>query len=214
LADGKARVKSIQAFHQGPDRKWSDIGYHFLIDSVGDVFQGRAFYDDATGQEDTLSTLEDHPHFVLGAHVGGHNTGNIGVCMLGCFDPLSTTTARPCDDTLTRKSKAALARLIAYLSVNYNISSSKIRGHRDWRSTTTCPGQTIYEQLPRLREDIGNMTERDCAVPEPVQHLVPPKITISWRISAVGLVALTVLTLLVSFALRTLHSDHPQQSTP
>jgi hypothetical protein len=34
-------VRDIQAFHQGPSRGWNDIGYHYLIDYEGVIFEGR-----------------------------------------------------------------------------------------------------------------------------------------------------------------------------
>ena len=70
LEEGKKQVKAIQEFHQD-GRGWSDIGYHFLVDLSGNIYQGR-------------------PEIVIGAHVGGANTGNIGVCMLGCYHPPET----------------------------------------------------------------------------------------------------------------------------
>jgi len=58
-------VKAIQAFHTGPERGWSDIGYAFLVDSAGRVFEGR------------------------GRHLGAHSPGRNhepSVCCLGTFD--------------------------------------------------------------------------------------------------------------------------------
>jgi hypothetical protein len=34
-------VRDIQAFHQGPSRGWNDIGYHYLIDYEGVIYEGR-----------------------------------------------------------------------------------------------------------------------------------------------------------------------------
>lgn len=56
--------RSIQAFHQGPARNWSDIGYNFLVDSRGRIYEGRGW-------------------LVVGAHATGHNTSGIGVCFIG-----------------------------------------------------------------------------------------------------------------------------------
>lgn len=58
-------VRNIQAFHQGPQRGWVDIGYAYLVDSAGNVFEGR------------------------GEHVGAHSPGKNhepSVCMLGNYD--------------------------------------------------------------------------------------------------------------------------------
>ena len=58
LEEGIAQMQAIQIFHQDV-RGWSDIGYHFVIDKAGNIYQGR-------------------PETVMGAHTSGANTGNIG----------------------------------------------------------------------------------------------------------------------------------------
>lgn len=45
-------------------RGWRDIGYHYVIKRDGTLEKGR-------------------PEHVIGAHVGGHNTGNVGICLVG-----------------------------------------------------------------------------------------------------------------------------------
>jgi len=42
----------------------------------------------------------------MGAHVGGANTGNIGVCVLGCYHPPETSW--PCYDEMTYATKNLL----------------------------------------------------------------------------------------------------------
>ncbi|WP_433329493.1 peptidoglycan recognition protein family protein [Spirillospora sp. CA-294931] len=56
-------VKSIQNFHMD-SRGWSDIGYNFLVDNKGRIYEGRGW-------------------LVIGAHATGHNTSGIGVCFIG-----------------------------------------------------------------------------------------------------------------------------------
>lgn len=56
--------KSIQAFHMGPARGWSDVGYNFLVDVDGRVFEGRGW-------------------LTVGAHATSHNTSGVGVCFIG-----------------------------------------------------------------------------------------------------------------------------------
>jgi len=46
------------------DNGWRDIGYHYVIKRDGTLERGR-------------------PEHVTGAHVGGHNTGNLGICLVG-----------------------------------------------------------------------------------------------------------------------------------
>lgn len=56
-------VRGIQDFHMDV-RGWSDIGYNFLVDVSGRIYEGRGW-------------------LVVGAHAPDHNTSGIGVCMIG-----------------------------------------------------------------------------------------------------------------------------------
>lgn len=56
-------VRSIQDFHMD-GRGWADIGYNFLVDYKGRIYEGRGW-------------------LVIGAHATGHNTSGIGVCVIG-----------------------------------------------------------------------------------------------------------------------------------
>jgi len=57
-------VRAIQAFHQGPERGWADIGYNFLVAPDGTVFEGRGWG-------------------YTGAHARGHNSTTLGVAFIG-----------------------------------------------------------------------------------------------------------------------------------
>lgn len=61
-----AVMRSIQSFHMGPSRGWSDIGYHYVIMPSGRVYEGRGYG-------------------VVGAHCPGHNT-EPGICFIGSYD--------------------------------------------------------------------------------------------------------------------------------
>ena len=132
LDEGKAAVKSIQEFHQD-GRGWSDIGYHFLVDMAGNIYQGR-------------------PETVLGAHVGGANTGNIGVCILGCYHPPETSI--PCNDEMSYDSEKSLIQLYAWISDTYGVEPKVLKGHRDYFGNTSCPGNNVWSMLPQLRSEI------------------------------------------------------------
>jgi len=133
LDEGKAAVKSIQEFHQD-GRGWSDIGYHFLVDMAGNIYQGR-------------------PETVLGAHVGGANTGNIGVCILGCYHPPETSI--PCNDEMSYDSEKSLIQLYAWISDTYGVEPKVLKGHRDYFGNTSCPGNNVWAMLPQLRSEIA-----------------------------------------------------------
>jgi hypothetical protein len=61
---GPQTVRQIQAFHQGPERGWADIGYNFLIAPDGTVFEGRGWG-------------------YSGAHARGYNATSIGAAFIG-----------------------------------------------------------------------------------------------------------------------------------
>jgi N-acetyl-anhydromuramyl-L-alanine amidase AmpD len=109
----------IQALHQGT-RGFADIGYHFLIVADGVLFEGRDLR-------------------VRGAHVGGHNTGTVGVCLLGNFE-----TGQP-----TGAQIATLEALASALRAAFTVAH--LAGHRDFPGNrTVCPGAALWPQLPDL----------------------------------------------------------------
>lgn len=118
LDDSAHTVRLIQKYHmEDPDHHWGDIGYHFLIDSSGRIFQGR----DLKWQ---------------GAHAGGaNNNQNIGVCMLGDFVQRSPTLA----------ALKSLELLIEYLRKQYEIADPQLYGHHDLNPSTECPGPTLLK---------------------------------------------------------------------
>lgn len=121
LTDMPAELRQIQSFHMDT-RGWCDVGYHFLVGQDGKVYQGR------------VETL-------LGAHVGGNNTGNGGISYIGTFTSVAPSQAM----------FDAGASIIRSISATYGVAidSSNIKGHRDY-SATACPGDTFYPKLPDL----------------------------------------------------------------
>jgi hypothetical protein len=115
-------IKDIQTVHMR-DEGYGDIGYHFLIDPAGRIWQGR---------------LLDWQ----GAHAGGangaNNVGNIGICVLGDF-----SNERPDPRAL-----ASLEKLVDALCERHHIARSHLYGHRQLRSTE-CPGDALYAWVTR-----------------------------------------------------------------
>ena len=146
--EGIAQVKAIQDFHQDV-RGWSDIGYHFLLDQEGRLYQGRPFLDNRRD-------LENPPRLAQGAHVGGFNVGNIGVSMLGCYHPAE---GAGCQDVLSPAARDSLTAIFAYLNENYGVATTDFFGHRD-QGATSCPGDNNYAILPQLRTDIDTLVAR------------------------------------------------------
>jgi hypothetical protein len=121
LADSSSSIRLIQKYHmQDPDKRWGDIGYHFLIDSSGRVFQGRELR-------------------WQGAHAGGENNrGNIGICMLGEF----------LDHGPQPAALRALDALIEDLRARYGIPRSQVFAHKEL-GNTACPGPALTSYLDR-----------------------------------------------------------------
>lgn len=140
--DWAAVVRTFWDWHVNLN-KWSDIGYNWLVDPNGVLYQGRAWKD---GNEDTQ-----------GAHFSGHNGGTMGTCIIGDF-----TSVKP-----TEKALRTAAKLQAYkvskrsinpMAVSYHASTQKnlynICGHRDG-GATECPGNLLYNYLPDLRNRVN-----------------------------------------------------------
>jgi N-acetylmuramoyl-L-alanine amidase len=140
-----AIVRGIEVYHV-KGNGWNDIGYNFLVDKYGQVFEGR--YGGI-----------DKP--VIGAHAEGFNTGSVGVAMLGTYG----SNAPPA------VARTALANLLAWrLDIahvdpkstltwvsggNARFASGvpvfirAVSGHRD-TGFTTCPGAALYAQLDAI----------------------------------------------------------------
>jgi hypothetical protein len=143
VKDGKRRILEIQKLHQGPTRKWADIGYHFLIDSGGTVYQGRPYLDEG-------AHLEDLPRLAVGAHVLNMNVGKVGICLLGCFHPPSPG----CGDTPTESALQSLEALATFLCENYKVAADMIKTHRDYLNTD-CPGDLLFAEVTQMRKRIA-----------------------------------------------------------
>ena len=125
--DAVQELKIIQRFHK-QGRGWIDIGYHFLIDGSGRIWQGR-------------------PETVVGAHVRNKNEGNVGISLMGSFH--EPKNMQPTEAQL--KSVVLLAR---WLSGAYEIDPALIKGHRDQQSTS-CPGDILYAKLDDIRRQVA-----------------------------------------------------------
>lgn len=124
--DSVAEMQFIQDYHQNA-KGWIDIGYHFLINPLGDIFEGR-------------------PVMVVGAHVGGMNTDNIGISIMGNYHP-------PVNDNLRLETVSSIITLLRYLKDRFGILKDKIYAHRDL-AKTDCPGDIIYSKIPEIKNSV------------------------------------------------------------
>jgi flagellar hook assembly protein FlgD len=143
-------VRGIQIYHVRGNG-WDDIGYNFLVDRYGQVFEGR------------FGGIERN---VIGAHAQGFNTGSVGVALLGNYDSIALSSA----------ARSALVRLLAWrLDVAHvdpleafttpsggnprypsgvPVFLRPISGHRDV-GFTSCPGSVVYGQLNLLARAVS-----------------------------------------------------------
>ena len=147
--EGARQVLAMQQLHQGPQSRRADIGYHFLIDAGGHVYQGRPYFRGAS--------LAELPHFAMGEHLRNVDAHKLGICLLGCFDG----EGGECSDTPTAEALDALERMLWFFCRHYDVRPSDILTHRDFVPTATCPGESLYVAVGRLRETLGRLANTD-----------------------------------------------------
>ncbi|MFF7391383.1 peptidoglycan recognition family protein [Streptomyces scabiei] len=152
--DPAATVRAIYQLH-AVTNDWGDIGYHFLIDEEGRIYEGRYSGDDGLPAHDADGKV------VTAFHVGGFNSGNLGIALLGTFTEQGPKEA----------ARAALTRLVKVLVRQHGVDPqarvtytnpvngtqkevAEISGHRDWMATE-CPGEVMYAELERLRTAVA-----------------------------------------------------------
>ncbi|GGR04077.1 hypothetical protein GCM10010251_19450 [Streptomyces aurantiogriseus] len=139
-------IRSIYRYHV-KSMGWRDIGYNFLVDKCGSIYEGRA---------------GGVTKAILGAHTLGFNTNSMGIAVLGTF-----STAKPSAAAVN-----AIARLTAWklglfganprgktylksgggnlYAKGKNVRLNVISGHRDGFATE-CPGRQLYGKLGSAR---------------------------------------------------------------
>ena len=147
-------VLGICRYHRNSNG-WNDIGYNFLVDKYGTIYEGRAGGVDAA---------------VIGAQAQGFNSVSTGIANIGTFEDVPQSS----------EAIASLARLIRWklplhgaptagtvrvtsaggdsnrFSAGTTVALNRISGHRDGNNTS-CPGSALYAQLPDLRRRVGSL---------------------------------------------------------
>jgi flagellar hook assembly protein FlgD len=149
-AEAPAVVRGVYAYHT-KSLHWSDVGYNFLIDRYGTIYEGR-FGGMTRG--------------VIGAQVLGFNTGSTGISVIGTF-----SSSTPPSRTVTSLERLLEWKLDVHhvdaegkgvLVCNYGqkfktgqrVTFPAIAGHRD-ANYTDCPGGRLYAQLPNVRKVVA-----------------------------------------------------------
>jgi N-acetylmuramoyl-L-alanine amidase-like protein len=149
-AQAAAIVRGIELYHvQG--NGWNDIGYNFLVDRFGTVYEGRA------------GGIEKN---VIGAHSQGFNTGTAGVALMGLFSQATPPKAQ--QDALVNLLawRLDVAHVDPLSTVVYtsggnlkfrsgkNVTLRAISGHRD-TGPSECPGAVAYALIPGIARRVS-----------------------------------------------------------
>ncbi len=118
------RLESIRNSHVN-SRGWADIGYHYIVDPAGRVWEGR-------------------PIDRQGAHVADNNPHNLGVMMLGNYDQQSPTNA----------AAKALDDFVAAMMRRYGVPVGRVYTHQEIKPTA-CPGTSLQRVMESARSRGG-----------------------------------------------------------
>lgn len=108
------------------DRNYGDVGYHFIIDYAGRVWECRSLAYE-------------------GAHVVYQNDRNLGIMLLGNFEKQDPSIVQV----------EACETLVQLLRSRYRIKQHRVYGHRDL-GQSACPGRQLYSHVLRFRGQDGS----------------------------------------------------------
>jgi hypothetical protein len=147
-SDWAAVVRAIWYYHTFT-RNWGDIGYNFLVDKNGVLYEGHLGGDD-----------------VVGTHAADANEGSMALAFIGTFTephqspPGITPPAAMLDSAAELFTWKADQKGIDVFGAshlpNVDWGLPHLMGHRDVYGTTTCPGDQAHELLPWLRDEVAN----------------------------------------------------------
>ncbi len=123
-SESARRLELIRQSHVNK-RGWADIGYHYIIDPAGRVWQGRSVQ-------------------YQGAHVQDQNEGNLGIMCMGNYDRQVATTAMV----------SSLTRFLASQMKLYGVATRRVYTHQEI-NPTECPGRSIQAAMRGARSRGG-----------------------------------------------------------
>lgn len=155
----KNMVKSIYNYHKN-SKTWydddgeyigfGDIGYNYLVDPNGNIYEGRTGGNGA-----------------IGGHVLNFNTGSVGIAVLGTYG--GNVKGQYTSHTITPSIRESLEKLIGWIAANNGVDINKITdfrgknidglvGHRDL-TPTICPGNDLYKELDLIQKNASAYAE-------------------------------------------------------
>ncbi|HET6309671.1 MAG TPA: N-acetylmuramoyl-L-alanine amidase, partial [Candidatus Nitrosotalea sp.] len=156
--DPAATIRSIYYYH-AVTQTWGDIGYNFLVDEKGRIYEGRYSRTYSAGQ---YPNGEDSSgRGVTAAHAYQFNSGTVGIALLGTLT----------NQDATKAARNGLEQMLAWKASTHLIDPRgnktyvnpvtgvrttfpNIAGHLDVNATE-CPGSKFYPTLPTVRTDVA-----------------------------------------------------------
>ena len=150
-------IRGYLNFHTN-SRGWCDLGYNFLVDRFGTIYEGRA------------GSLNEA---VVGAHSSGFNTGTLGISVVGTYGSSAPSSAaqnsvaritawgankwgyNPTGKMTLTSAGGGTSKYAKGRTVTLNV----VGGHRD-TSYTDCPGNAFYNRLGSIRTNAKNMQSK------------------------------------------------------
>jgi uncharacterized protein with LGFP repeats len=174
-----ATIRSIYYYH-AVTQNWGDIGYNFLIDEAGRIYEGR--YSRVYASSESPTGEDARGYGVTAAHSYQFNSGTVGLALLGTLTSKDTTAA----------GRSAIEKMLAWKAETHKIDPkgsaqyvnpvtkvattfANIAGHRDVVATE-CPGAKFYATLPTVRSDVAALigaTPTPTPTPTPTTTITP-----------------------------------------
>ncbi len=159
-AEARQIVLGICRYHRNTNG-WNDVGYNFLVDRFGTIYEGRAGGVGAA---------------VIGAQAEGFNSQSTGIANIGTFSSVPQSQAalqamarlirwklplhgNPTSGTTVMQSAGGGSNRYA---AGTSVRVQRVLGHRD-TNATECPGGALYGQLAELRGLVGGVAPQGVA---------------------------------------------------
>ncbi len=168
--DPETVIQAIYFYH-AKVLKWGDIGYNYLIDAHGTIYEGRFGGDGVIGAHAYNEEKEIN-----------YNDESIGIAVLGCFEAFkenggSGGCATP--NTMTYEAVESLVNLAAEKVALWNLDPTRdsafidttlpvIVGHKDV-DATLCPGNMLHDHLVAIRQSVVERVAQFADVSLPFQ---------------------------------------------
>lgn len=144
-ADVAPQLRDFFRFHTGPEKRWSDIAYNFLVDRFGGVWEGRA--GSLAGPVQASATGGSQGFAQLACFIGDHRTvPPTPAARASMLRVLAWLADRDGVDTRPGATVQFVSRGSNRWPEGREVTAATLSAHRDM-SQTTCPGETVYADV-------------------------------------------------------------------